>query len=218
MSNQPGKQSAYGTASDDTSFRKTYNKEDYLAKSQSAESKEQARQRYEAKLAGKKWHAPVDTSALDNTTSRASRLDVSSMVGKTTLVPAGSAVGKRGRGAGFYCPDCDLTFKDNVQLVEHLNSKQHLIATGQNDSVAVASVEDVMERLDMLVARKRQKEEEARREGNGVNLAERLRIREEVDEVEREERRKKRQEKRRLAREAREKEDEGFGDRLGIIA
>ncbi|KAL5364685.1 hypothetical protein BJX96DRAFT_157768 [Aspergillus floccosus] len=137
------------------------------------------------------------------------------MVGKTTIVSAGSAVGKRGRGAGFYCSDCDLTFKDNLQLVEHLNSKQHLIATGQSGEVARATVEDVRQRLRMLSHQKRVREEEERRAWQ-LDLGTRLMEREEQEAKEREEKRRKRNEKRRKGNGV--KEEDSWEGRLGIIA
>ncbi|KKK12972.1 hypothetical protein P175DRAFT_0499606 [Aspergillus ochraceoroseus IBT 24754] len=214
-----GKQSAYGTPSSDTSVHKTWNREEYAKKAadEDARRKEEGKARYEAKLLGKKWHAPVDYSSLEATTSRKARLDVASMVGKTTIVSAGSAVGKRGRGAGFYCPDCDLTFKDNLQLVEHLNSKQHLIATGQSGEVTRATVEDVRERLRMLAHQKRVREEEERRAWQ-LDLGERLKEREEEIAREREEKRRKRNEKRRKGGEDAIKQEDSWEGRLGIIA
>ncbi|KAA8651712.1 hypothetical protein EYZ11_000055 [Aspergillus tanneri] len=202
----------------DTAFRKTWDREEYSKKAadDEAKRKEESKARYEAKLLGKKWHAPVDYSSLEATTSRKQRLDVASMVGKTTIVSSGSAVGKRGRGAGFYCSDCDLTFKDNLQLVEHLNSKQHLIATGQSGEVTRASVEDVRERLRMLAHQKRQREEEDRR--GQLDLGERLKEREEQEAKEREEKRRKRNEKRRKGGENGIKQEESWEGRLGIIA
>ncbi|RAL05352.1 U4/U6-U5 snRNP complex subunit SNU23 [Aspergillus ibericus CBS 121593] len=213
------KGSAYGTPSSDTAFRKTWDRDEYAKKAadDEAKRKEESKARYEAKLLGKKWHAPVDYSSLEATTSRKQRLDVASMVGKTTIVTSGSAVGKRGRGAGFYCSDCDLTFKDNLQLVEHLNSKQHLIATGQSGEVTRATVEDVRERLRMLAHRKRVQEEEERRAWQ-LDLGERLKEREEQDAKEREEKRRKRNEKRRKGGDGIKQEEDSWEGRLGIIA
>lgn len=204
----------------DTDFRKTWDKEEYARKAaeDEAKRKEEGKARYEAKLLGKKWHAPVDHSTLETTSSRKQRLDVASMVGKTTIVPSGSAVGKRGKGAGFYCSDCDLTFKDNLQLVEHLNSKQHLIATGQSGEVVRASVEDVRLRLRMLAHQKRVREEEDKRVWQ-LDLAQRLKDREEQEAKEREEKRRKRNEKRRRGGEnSIKQEEDSWEGRLGIIA
>src|ERR1700733_9458039 len=157
------KKTAYGgDRSTDTDFRKTWDTAEYArkAKAEEEQRREEGRARYEAKLEGKKYHKYVDKDSLDSTSARGSRLDVASMIGKSTLVPAGSAIGKRGRGAGFYCEACDLTYKDNVQYIEHLNSKQHLVNTGQSGEVKRATLRDVRERLEMLKARKRAQEEE----------------------------------------------------------
>lgn len=219
------KPTAYGSgtaasSSTDTSFRKTWDRAEYAQKAADADAKRRAegRARYEAKLLGKKYHAPVDLSKLEATTSRAARLDVASMVGKTTMVPAGAAVGKRGRSAGFYCADCDLTFKDNLQLVEHLNSKQHLIATGQSGEVARASIDEVRIRLRMLSHRKRVKDAEEKAAWQ-LDLGQRLKEREQQLTKEREERRRKRNEKRRaVKKEDHDDSENGWEGRLGIIA
>ncbi|OJD24717.1 hypothetical protein ACJ73_03912 [Blastomyces percursus] len=216
MSDPPKRVSAYGTPSSDTSFRKTWDREEYSQKAaaEEAKSKEESKARYEAKLAGKKYHTPIDFSSLEATSSRSERLNVASMVGKTTIIPAGSAVGKRGRGAGFYCPECNLTYKDNIQFVEHLNSKQHLIATGQSGEVVVATVEDVRQRLRWLSHKRRVQDEEERKAGQ-LDLGERLKTREEEEAREREERRRKRNEKRRKGG---VKQEDSWEGRLGIIS
>ncbi|POS86969.1 hypothetical protein EPUL_001115 [Erysiphe pulchra] len=178
------------SSASDTDFRKKYDREEYLAKAlkREAKEKEEGKARYEAKLAGKKYYAPL-TGNETLTQARASRLDVASNVGKVVIMPAGSAVGKRGRGAGFYCKDCDLTFKDNLQWVEHENSIQHLRAIGQTGEVKRATVEEVHERITRLWDAY---QEDLR--GEAKSLMERLEIRKEDDEKEREERRKKRRE------------------------
>ena len=187
---------AYGTTGGgDTAFRKTWDREEYAEKAAAREAKikEEGKARYEAAIAGKKYirRASTPPDAKD-TEARKARLDVSAQIGKTMLVPAGSAIGKRGKGAGFYCDACDLTFKDNLQFVEHLNSKQHLVATGQTGEVKRATLEDVKERLDYL---KRKRDEEKERET--VDLTTRLDIAKDTEEAERAERRRKRNEKRR---------------------
>ncbi|KAL2436441.1 hypothetical protein ABEF95_010085 [Exophiala dermatitidis] len=213
------RKSAYGAPASDTDFRRTWDKAEYEAKAkkEKEEQREEAKARYEAKLEGKKWHKPVDFSALESTSARNSRLDVASMVGKSTLVPAGSTVGKRGKGAGFYCEACDLTYKDNVQYIEHLNSKQHLFNTGQSGEVKRATLQDVRERLEILKARKRQQEEEEKRLGE-VDIQARIKKAEELDAAEREEKRRKRNERRRKGggENGIKKEDE-WESRLGII-
>jgi U4/U6.U5 tri-snRNP component SNU23 len=195
MSNPPKKANAYGTTTSDTSFRKTWDRAEYAAKAEAREAKvkEEGKARYEAKIAGKKYipraSTPPDAKEAE---SRSSRLDVASNVGKTTLVPAGAATGKRGKGAGFYCADCDLTFKDNLQFVDHLNSRQHLVAVGQSGEVRKATLEEVKERLAWL---KRKRDEE--KSSSIVDLRARLEKQIEDEERAKEEKRRKRRERRR---------------------
>lgn len=193
MSNRAG---AYGASKDnDTSFRKTWDRDEYAAKAVERDRKiqEEGKARHEAKLAGKKYIQRASTPPdARETEARKARLNVADQVGKTQLVPAGATQGKRGKGAGFYCDACDLTYKDNLQFVEHLNSKQHLVNTGETGEVRRSNLEEVVERFEYL---KRKREEEKAREV--VDLGERIEVAKEIEEREREEKRRKRNEKRR---------------------
>ncbi|KAG7004813.1 hypothetical protein G7Y79_00023g053970 [Physcia stellaris] len=199
--------------SSDTSFRKTWDRDEYAAKASIRETaeREESKARYEAKLEGRKYNprsTPIDAK---ESSSRASRLDVTQNLGKTTLVPAGSATGKRGRGAGQYCPDCDLTFKDSLQWVDHLNSRQHLDAVGESGEVKRATLEEVRARLAWLAEEKRKEKEGV---DGVIDLEKRLEVRNEEEEKEREEKRRKRREKRRKTeggRGIKEEEVEGNG-------
>lgn len=190
------KAGAYGTNNGgDTGFRKTWDRAEYAekAKASNERAREEGAKRREAELQGKKYHRRASTppDAAD-TEARRARLDVSSNVGKTQIVAAGASVGKRGRGAGFYCEACDLTFKDNLQFVEHLNSKQHLVAVGQSGEVKRATLQEVRDRLQWL---KRKREDEKRDEA--VKLEDRLELAQDTEEKRREEKRRRRNEKRR---------------------
>ncbi|KAI9882966.1 MAG: hypothetical protein M1823_005284 [Watsoniomyces obsoletus] len=215
----PTKQSAYGgRPSAEASFRRTWDREAYAAKAASREAseREEGKARYEAKLAGRKYYAPPPSSSShpppsssstqDNLIdARTSRLDVSSSVGKVHILTGIQATltGRRGRGAGFYCESCDLTFKDNLQWVDHLNSKQHLVNTGNGNLAEVkrATLEEVRQRLRFLKERKEREEKERKllegEGGTGILLEERLKGRHEEMEKERERRREKRRERRR---------------------
>ncbi|KAK5693139.1 U4/U6.U5 snRNP associated protein [Elasticomyces elasticus] len=179
----------------DTTHRRTWDREEYAAKASAreAKSREEGKARYEAKLEGRKYFAPpVLQEDQHDTTSRQSRLNVGDQVGKVTMVVAGESQGKRGKSAGFYCEVCDLTYKDNLQFVEHLNSKQHLIASGESGEVRRAGLEEVKARFDYLV----QKREEAKAL-EVVDLGERLEVAGAQADREREEKRRRRNEKRR---------------------
>ncbi|EMD00618.1 hypothetical protein BAUCODRAFT_61597 [Baudoinia panamericana UAMH 10762] len=187
---------AYGTSTtNDASFRKTWDREAYARQAAEREQKvkEEGKARYEAALEGKKYHRPtVAPEDVRETEARKARLNVADQVGKTQLIAVGAGQGKRGKSAGFYCDACDLTFKDNLQFVEHLNSKQHLVTTGESGEVRRATLEEVKERFEWL---KRKRDEERSREV--VDLEARIEVAREAEEMEREEKRRKRNEKRR---------------------
>lgn len=82
--------------------------------------------------------------------------------------------------------------RDNIQYVEHLNSKQHLVATGQSGEVRRATLEEVRDRLRYL---KRKRDEDKFQEV--ADLDTRLELNRTKMEEEAEERRRKRNEKRR---------------------
>ncbi|KAL2208774.1 hypothetical protein CC79DRAFT_1366981 [Sarocladium strictum] len=209
------KGSAYGAPAGDTDFRKTYDLDEYAAraKDREAKEKEEAKARYEAKLAGKKYHKPL-TGDETYTSARRNVLDVSAQVGKTQLIPAGAGVGKRGRSAGFYCESCDLTFKDNKQYVEHLNTTQHLLNAGQTTEVKRATAEEVHERIAFYVKKREDLEKDQQ-----TSLYDRLNLRKEEQEKEAEEKRAKRKEEaenKRTKKEEQEKEKTNYGEDVRI--
>jgi len=209
------KASAYGQAAGDTDVRKKYDLDEYAAKAKEREAaeKEERKARWEAKMAGKKYYKPMDgTETL--TTARNATQDFSKLVGTSTLVPAGAGVGKRGKGAGFYCEACDLTFKDNLQWVEHTNSMQHQRSIGATGQVRKATAEEVHARIEALWER-----EQERKRDEVVSLQERLEVRKEEEEKEREEKRRKRkeaEERKRLEKEAALKIKTEYGEDVRI--
>lgn len=211
----PKNSSAYGAPAEDTDFRKNWDMDEYAAKAKEREAKEkeEAKARYEAKLAGKKYYKPL-TGNETYTSARRDIIDVSAQVGRTQLVAAGAGVGKRGKSAGFYCQACDLTFKDNKQYVEHINTPQHLFNTGQTTEVKRATAQDVHDRIAFYIQRKEDLEKE-----KATSLQDRLEIRKEEDEKEMEEKRQKRRdeaEKKRLAREEAAKVKTEYGEDVRV--
>lgn len=204
------------SSANDVGFRRTWDKEEYARKGEerAAKDKAEGKARYEAKLAGKRYYRRASTPPdVRETQARAQRIDVSHMVGKTMLVPASASMGKRGHGAGFYCRDCDLTFKDNKQLLEHYNSKQHLVAIGETGEVRSASVEEVVQRLRWLKRKLEEEKSEA-----VADLAERLQVANEKEEMEREEKRLKRRERRRKTKDGEGVRDEEMLDDGVMVA
>jgi hypothetical protein len=132
-----GKAGAYGTqGGGDTDFRKTWDRDEMAKKARDREAKErdEAKERYDAKAAGKSYRRRASTPEdLKQTEARSERIDWSQMIGKQTLTSAAAGVGKRGKGAGAYCQACDLTFKYALfyaHAILHANNhfqRQHTI-------------------------------------------------------------------------------------------
>ncbi|KAK9449319.1 uncharacterized protein V1518DRAFT_415663 [Limtongia smithiae] len=175
----------YGTAPPPETGRKTWDKDEVLL-----QARERAERERESRMT-RTTRAPTPPDAREIEIRR-QRLNLDQDLNRVTLVPAGaSAVGRRGRGAGFYCDACDLTYKDSLQWIDHLNSKQHLRATGQTETQQRASLEDVQKRLEWL----RQKRDEAGL-GQKYNIQQRIAERRKLEEAEREARRERRRQKR----------------------
>jgi hypothetical protein len=127
--NMSGKAGAYGTqGGGDTDFRKTWDRDEMAKKARDREAKErdEAKERYEAKAAGKSYRRRASTPEdLKQTEARSERIDWSKMIGKQTLTSAAAGVGKRGKGAGAYCQACDLTFKYGFSRYKKLCAYVH---------------------------------------------------------------------------------------------
>jgi U4/U6.U5 tri-snRNP component SNU23 len=102
------------------------------------------------KEAAKGPYRKVYQSQVQEAGARSERVDVYEGLGQLKLVPGGAAVGIRGKGVGFYCEVCDLTFKDSLTYYDHLNSKQHLYNSGQKESGHRATLQEVRDRLEYL--------------------------------------------------------------------
>ena len=197
------KAGAYGGKSGggDTDFRKTYDREAYAEKAREREKKEreEGKARYEAKMAGKKYHRRASTpEEMRLATARDARLDVSKRIGTTQLVKSTGSV--RFSGIGWVCEICNgLSFSNNHEYLLHTQSPQHMARAGISLDVERANVEMVRERLRWL-SRKRKEASKV----EVLDLDQRLDERRAEEEKEREEKRRKRNEKRR----SKKKEDD----------
>ncbi|VVT53089.1 uncharacterized protein SAPINGB_P003398 [Magnusiomyces paraingens] len=137
---------------------------------------------------------------------RGDTIDFYQDLNKVTLVSGTSAVGKRGKGVGFYCEACNLTFKDSIQWIDHINSKQHLYnTTGSTDldaTNAKITVEDVKARLKYL---KEKQERDLKESGMEFNLEQRIAQRQKFEQEEADRKRKKRIEKKKRQRESKKR-------------
>ncbi|KAI3406758.2 SNU23 [Candida oxycetoniae] len=116
---------------------------------------------------------------------------------------------------GFFCPVCDLSFRDNLALIDHLNSPQHatkVIASSSSSSslhsakdgeteivaeilqggIRRATLSEVVSTMEKLIAR--QIAARSNMTGNnGISFTERLQRRKEFEEKKRKKRAEKRQ-------------------------
>ncbi|KAH3683059.1 hypothetical protein WICPIJ_005968 [Wickerhamomyces pijperi] len=117
--------------------RRTWDREEYA---------ELARKRKQGLLP-----TDVNSKKLKPTTS----LDFTKDLNKLTVITS-QVTRTRGKAFGFYCEVCDLTYKDNLKYVDHLNSKVHFYKLqerdGKDDGSAnkTITLEDVKKRYDML--------------------------------------------------------------------
>lgn len=93
--------------------RRTWNKEDYIGKTDT----DPARQFTENELNSLKLKYSNYNELMKQTNSN---------MNQKTLV-ANVTSFKKGKQFGFYCDLCDLTLKDTLQYVDHLNHKVHLL-------------------------------------------------------------------------------------------
>lgn len=86
-------------------------------------------------------------------------------VNKHTLInPLNTSVYGKNKRFGFFCPVCDLSFRDNLALIDHVNSPQHVsrsraLTKGvENDTemldggIRRATMEEVVATMESLVA------------------------------------------------------------------
>ncbi|KAI8975036.1 hypothetical protein BDF20DRAFT_943083 [Mycotypha africana] len=153
--------SAYGAGkAKDTDFRRTWDKAEYAAKAKAreerdrlAEINDERRKRGLPPIRPKKKDEDekVEKKALQ---ARESGVDLEKNVGKIQVV---QSVDSR-KQPGFYCEACDVTIKDSVTYLDHLNGRKHLANMGMSTKVEKADASSVKERLAML---KRKRETKA---------------------------------------------------------
>lgn len=188
--------------------REGYDKEEYARR-----AKEREQVEYEKRQMGGRVAMKEDAV---EATARQNRLDIYEGLNKVTLVPAGASIGKRGKGAGFYCEVCNLTFKDSIQYTDHINSKQHLYASGQKEQTTRATLEDVKKRIQYLKNKKEQEQKESSTEFDINKRIEQRRKFEEEEQKARRERRAKRKRKNKEQPSSNVEADDGMAQMMGI--
>lgn len=169
---------------------------------------------------------PIDTNNNENSDNedfslqsaagpRSIDMDFYSGLNRQFIVPGSASTGKRGKGAGLYCETCNLTFKDSIQYLDHINSKEHLYSTTGGVDIdalnAQITVQDVRKRLKFL---KKKKEMESKETGEVFDLKKRIENRKkwELEQAVKKKEKKKmiqKEKKERLSRKRKREQEEG---------
>ncbi|CAM6101578.1 unnamed protein product [Calypogeia fissa] len=158
------------TSNVDNTFRRKWNREQYLERAREAE-KEEEDEREGRKVRG----PPVQRKPLKH---RDYEVDLTSRLGKTQVV---TQVAPLSQQAGYFCPVCECVVKDSANYLDHINGKKHQRALGMSMRVERATLQQVQERfgtlkrkkeapsfseqdLDMRILKQQQEEEERKKQ------------------------------------------------------
>ncbi|KXS20416.1 hypothetical protein M427DRAFT_151786 [Gonapodya prolifera JEL478] len=188
----------------DTSFRRTWDKEEYAAKAKDREK--EARDRAEAK--GKPGHGhpkdrpkkviPPEDRPTALLKAREEKLELEKNLNKTQVVVAQPGAANQ---PGFYCQVCDIVVKDSVNYLDHINGRKHQRNLGISMKPERSSLDQVKSRLETL---KRKAEEP-----EVFDFDKRLEEARQQEEDEKRRRKERKKEKRR------KKDTDGDGDAEG---
>jgi hypothetical protein len=112
----------------DTTFRRTWNKEEYAAKAQERETADKlAEENEERKAKGlKPKYQRSSTPAQPQREllkARDEKIVLDANLNKTQVVSAGAS-GAASKQPGFYCKACDCVVKDSTNYLDHINGKK----------------------------------------------------------------------------------------------
>lgn len=132
------------TSGVDNTYRRKWNKEEFIERAREREDKEQEGERHRSK--GRVLH--VQRKPLKH---RDYEVDLTSRLGKTQVV---TQVAPLNQQAGYYCSVCECVVKDSANYLDHINGKKHQRALGMSMRVERATLKQVQERFDSLKRRK----------------------------------------------------------------
>ncbi|KAJ1911467.1 U4/U6.U5 snRNP associated protein, partial [Tieghemiomyces parasiticus] len=139
---RPGGDGVYGSKSKDTSFRRTWDRDEYEKRARErsrlereAEEDEDRKRKGLPPMKRQRFGAAVPER--DLLRAREEKVNFEAALGKT------QAAGASGRQPGFYCKVCDCVLKDNVAYLDHINGKKHQRALGMSMKVERSTLEQV---------------------------------------------------------------------------
>ncbi|KAJ2697678.1 U4/U6.U5 snRNP associated protein [Coemansia spiralis] len=130
--------------------------------------------------------------------ARTGTVNLEGMVGKTQVVQASTAAGGQ---PGFYCKVCDVTVKDSLSYLDHINGKKHQRVLNRSMDVAVETVDDVLAKLAALRQRAARQQQQQLDDTN-YNFHNQVRTQQEIEERKKQKRREARQRYRQAKRDS----------------
>lgn len=145
----------------DTNFRRTWDTEKY---------RKRARDRELAYRERRKFNPDEDDSEEKNKNDRSNNSNIAgvggfglvtedmhrevkrkmeSKINSVELVSL-NPIGSSSKQPGYFCESCDLTFRDNLSYMDHLNSRRHLSTIGVMARMHRSTVEDVRNKLESI--------------------------------------------------------------------
>ncbi|GBC05309.1 hypothetical protein RclHR1_06170013 [Rhizophagus clarus] len=183
MSNQ--KRAVYERGTQDASFRRTWDKEEYERRARERvrleREKEEDEDRKRKGLKPKHIDDEED-SAREFLKARTEKIVLDANLNKVQVVQSTSIASKQ---PGFYCKLCDCVVKDSVNYLDHINGKKHQRNLGVSMKVERSTLEQVKNKLTSL-----KKKEETSQEYNLDAQVELLQKQEEEEKKRRKERKK----------------------------
>uniref|UniRef100_A0A1D1ZJV1 Zinc finger matrin-type protein 2 n=2 Tax=Anthurium amnicola TaxID=1678845 RepID=A0A1D1ZJV1_9ARAE len=187
-------QSSNNAGGVDNTFRRKWNREEYLERAREREKQEE-----EARFGHKAKSPPLQRKPLKH---RDYEVDLSSRLGKTQVV---TPIAPLSQQAGYYCAVCECVVKDSANYLDHINGKKHQRALGMSMRVERASLQQVQERFEMLKKRK------ATSDFTEHDLDARI-LKQQQEEEERKKQRRERKKEKKKEKVADEDVDEGDAD------
>ncbi|KAJ2360617.1 U4/U6.U5 snRNP associated protein, partial [Coemansia sp. RSA 2607] len=143
---------AYGGEKKNSNSRRTWDAAVYEQKAREREQQiKDEEEDEERRRKGLKPRVRPGTTATVKTKglleARKQAVNLEGMVGKVQVVQASSAASGQ---PGFYCSVCDVTVKDSLTYLDHINGKNHQRMLNRGMKVASETVVDVLAKLESL--------------------------------------------------------------------
>ncbi|KNA23312.1 hypothetical protein SOVF_025940 [Spinacia oleracea] len=127
----------------DNTFRKKFDREEYLQRAREREEKEK-----DGRAKSKSKGPPVQRQPLKH---RDYEVDLESRLGKTQVV---TPIAPLSQQAGYFCSVCECVVKDSANYLDHINGKKHQRALGMSMRSERSTLDQVRQRFEVLKKRK----------------------------------------------------------------